>query len=591
MTEKYNLKIVDIVKDTADAALITFEIPTKLKKEFKFVSGQYLTLHVEIDGELHTRCYSISSSTFDNNISVGVKKVIGGKVSPVLVDKVKVNDSIQISPPSGNFKLRVDENEDKEYIFFAGGSGITPIKSMISEVLHKSKKSKAILVYGNRNEESILFKSYFEAIESDRFELIHCLQNPSEGWEGEKGLLNATKCSQILKGITEETSGFHTEYRSLDKTDFYICGPGIMMEEVQKSLRSQGVDDSKINLEFFTIDLKSETKDISSQKERTITVIKDGVSNRVKVEPRETILQAAEKAKVNIPASCRMGLCSTCVCKLNQGEVDMIVDHGLTKEQKEEGYILTCQTIPLDDDVVIELGDKSVAGSKLKKSRKIALLAGIVIGILILAGFTLPGSEKFLKPGSMNTGHEDLACQDCHEPAEGSTIEQLQANLKFLMGQRDESMDFGLEDVNTKDCLACHTRKNDRHPTHRFKEPRFKDAREAMHPEMCESCHLEHNDVRVFIEDLTYCQHCHEDLDIKDDPIDISHVTLAKNGQWETCLQCHDFHGNHDYVTPLQMKDTISLQLIDMYSKGGEDPFGDVKKYVARKERKDKKTN
>ena len=263
----------------------------------------------------------------------------------------------------------------------------------------------------------------------------------------------------------------------------------------------------------------------------------------------------------------------------------MVVDHGLTDEQKEKGYILTCQSIPKSDDIVLNLDGSTPKESPFKNIRKLPIITGLLFSLIVIAGLSISGNESFVCLGSMNTGHEDLACQDCHEPAKGTLYQQLEANVKFVLGQRSKAVDFGLQDVDNKDCNACHDRPNDKHPSYRFKEPRFKEARQAIHPELCESCHLEHNETRIFIQDLTYCRHCHEDLEFEGDPLDVKHQALAEAGEWQTCLQCHDFHGNHKYEIPMVMKDTIPWAKINSYATGGEDAYGDIKKYLAKEKR------
>lgn len=212
---------------------------------------------------------------------------------------------------------------------------------------------------------------------------------------------------------------------------------------------------------------------------------------------------------------------------------------------------------------------------------------GAVSGLFLAAvGYTLlmwPGNESYVSLGAMNTGHENLQCADCHAKAKGTVLQQLQANAMFALGMRKSPVTFGHEDVDNTNCLACHDRPNDRHPAYRFKEARFAEVRERIHPELCESCHREHNGARLVVANTGYCVNCHEDTELNDDPLDVSHVELIKSGLWTTCLQCHDFHGNHEMKTAVQMKDTIPMASIIEYAAGGPSPYSDVKKYLARK--------
>lgn len=215
---------------------------------------------------------------------------------------------------------------------------------------------------------------------------------------------------------------------------------------------------------------------------------------------------------------------------------------------------------------------------------------GIVLSVICYVVLTLPSNEDLVSLGPMNTGHENLKCMDCHVKAPGTTLQQIEANFLHLIGQRNNQVEFGHLDVDTKKCQACHDRPNDRHPVHRFTEPRFNDARKQIAVTECETCHLEHKGLRVTldIDKATYCKNCHEDLVMKNDPLDISHEDLIKAGLWSSCLQCHDFHGNHFMETATSVKDTISYQAIKAYFEGKSSPYGDQIKYKAKQTAEDK---
>lgn len=216
----------------------------------------------------------------------------------------------------------------------------------------------------------------------------------------------------------------------------------------------------------------------------------------------------------------------------------------------------------------------------LRKRQRTGALIGISIGVIIYILFPLKQCEDFLSLGSMNKGHEDLSCYTCHTPAKGTLMQQLTSNIQYTFGMRKTSTDFGSENVDNKKCLACHDRPNDRHPVNRFLEPRFHEAVSKINITQCETCHREHNGVRLVIEKADYCVNCHYDLKVKQDPLDVSHEELINQDQWNTCLQCHDFHGNHIYQLAEKMKDTIPMKKIQEYLKGGADPFSDKKKYL-----------
>lgn len=222
--------------------------------------------------------------------------------------------------------------------------------------------------------------------------------------------------------------------------------------------------------------------------------------------------------------------------------------------------------------------------SPLRKRQFLGGILGLVLGITMFYVFTLDAAEQYVSIGPMNTGHEELSCVTCHADAKGNLMQQIQSNMSHAVGAREHGVDFGTQDVTVDNCLQCHDRPNDRHPTYRFSEPRFSDAIKEIDATTCLTCHSEHHGERVSVPSINYCMNCHQDLSVENDPLDVPHVALIANEQWTTCIQCHDFHGNHRYEVPVAMKDTIPLKLIDGYFKGGEDPFGTDKKYTALSE-------
>lgn len=200
--------------------------------------------------------------------------------------------------------------------------------------------------------------------------------------------------------------------------------------------------------------------------------------------------------------------------------------------------------------------------------RRVGASVGCVLSGSVLLALFVPGNERFSAPGPMNRGHENMACENCHRPAPGTLRQQLQANARYLLGLRETPVDFGERNVVNEDCLACHERPFDRHPVARFVEPRFSDARAAIAPQFCESCHREHSGVRVTAS-IDYCAHCHGDIALKNDPLDVPHTQLAEQNSWATCLGCHDFHGNHVASPALQLSAAVAPPHITAYFEGG----------------------
>lgn len=219
--------------------------------------------------------------------------------------------------------------------------------------------------------------------------------------------------------------------------------------------------------------------------------------------------------------------------------------------------------------------------SPLRKRQFLGGIIGLLLGLSMFYILTLDATEAYVSIGPMNTGHEGLSCFACHADAKGNLMQQLQSNASHAFGAREEGVDFGTQDVTVDNCLQCHDRPNDRHPTYRFSEPRFKEAVSHINATTCITCHTEHQEERVSVASINYCMNCHQDLEVENDPIDIPHKNLIAADQWFTCIQCHDFHGNHKYDVPTKLADTIPMHVIQSYFDGGEDPYGTDKKYIA----------
>lgn len=211
--------------------------------------------------------------------------------------------------------------------------------------------------------------------------------------------------------------------------------------------------------------------------------------------------------------------------------------------------------------------------------------AGYVLGAAVaaaaLAAAVMPQLARFHAKGPANTGHAALACTDCHREAPGTTRQQLQAKVQFWLGGRERDAAFGHERVGNEQCATCHAREQDSHPVHRFLEPRFAEARAKLGAESCASCHREHTGVRVTMP-ATACASCHQDLDLKREPLDIPHRQLVARQEWQTCLGCHDFHGNHKRVTQTRVDDAYPPSTVRDYLAGGPSPFGRDVKYPTK---------
>jgi ring-1,2-phenylacetyl-CoA epoxidase subunit PaaE len=350
----HNLQIKKITRETKDAVSLEFDIPTHLQNEFSYKAGQYLTFSIDINGEEVRRSYSVCSSPLtSSNPVIAVKEVEGGKMSTYLNREVKEGDTIQVMPPMGKFTVEPNASASNIYFLFGGGSGITPLLSIIKTVLFAEPNSKLILFYANRDVESIIFHNELKELDAkhENLKVIYSLDNPSMDWMGYRGFLTEASVSEIVRnelGLNYPVA------------KYYTCGPSPMMDVVVKGLESAGVRKENIFTEYFTAATKKETTDTAEKVsenysdeviERTIKVEVFGQQKEVTVSPEQTVLIAAQDAGLDPPYSCTVGVCTTCRARLRSGRAMMEEREGLSDAEIEQGYILTCQAHPLSDDV------------------------------------------------------------------------------------------------------------------------------------------------------------------------------------------------------------------------------------------------
>ncbi len=213
--------------------------------------------------------------------------------------------------------------------------------------------------------------------------------------------------------------------------------------------------------------------------------------------------------------------------------------------------------------------------------RYVALLLMIPAAVLGATTLFTPNFNSIVAHGPIQLGHSELACADCHWDSTGTVRQQVQANVAFALGNRATAVDFGYQVVTSAQCLHCHERPNERHPIYRFNEPRFAEVRQDINANSCLGCHTEHQDARVSVTN-TVCSHCHQDLKLSNDPLDIAHEQLVEDKHWDTCLGCHDFHGNHAHKAQSHVSEAFNVGVIRSYFKNGDNPYGSEKHYKAK---------
>lgn len=218
-----------------------------------------------------------------------------------------------------------------------------------------------------------------------------------------------------------------------------------------------------------------------------------------------------------------------------------------------------------------------------KTLRKAAMAVGLPVALMGVVVLQAAPVKPVISHGPIQSGHAEISCQGCHTPSAGTTRQQIQANLNYVLGRRETHADFGYGAVTSGQCIDCHERANDRHPIYRFNEPRFADVLQRLDAASCLGCHSEHAAQVAFIEPQ-FCRNCHDNLRVKNDPIDVPHDHLIAQKQWESCLGCHDFHGNHQRKSQLVLRDAIAIQDIRAYLADGPSPYGTQKTFKARTE-------
>lgn len=347
---KHELKIKYVKRETSKSISVALDVPTHLSGEFDYEPGQYLTVEIDFKEGFERRAYSISSSTLlDDEISFTVKHLEGGKVSTFLVQNAKKGMSIKVFSPEGTFVPEMDENHVKHYILIAAGSGITPIMSILKSVLIFEQKSTVTLLYGNRDEESIIFKESLDELAkkfSERLQVVHTLSSPSQNYDGLKGRIDNSMIEKVLNKSKKD----HGELL------FFLCGPSPLIESTREFLVKKGIMTDQIRSEYFVKDKKGSSANEFIGKTR-LNIILDNEQHDIVLENDSTILEAVINAGLDPPYSCKVGACSSCKAKLQKGLVKMDDDEILTEGEKEEGYILTCQAYANSDHLVISYDD------------------------------------------------------------------------------------------------------------------------------------------------------------------------------------------------------------------------------------------
>ena len=352
MASFHELIISDIVKETSEAVSITFDVPIELKSEYIFLPGQYLTLESLINNEKIRRDYSISSTPSSGNLTVTIKKVKNGIFSNYANDSLRKGSLINVSLPRGRFVYDCISDSPKIIFAFAAGSGITPIISIIKTALENSPKTYCKLIYGNKSPKTTIFLNdlkHLKQVYKNRFDL-QFVYSQAQVENSLSGRIDAEKTAHFLHN-------FSSEQKSL--SNYYLCGPEKMIFNVKNELLKNNIKEEKILFELFssTSSLETENNLNSTNNLCEATIQFEDCTEKIKILKDQTILDAALAKDIEVPYSCKGGVCSSCICRIKEGSAQMRQNSVLTEKEVEEGLVLSCQAVPTAANLIVDFDD------------------------------------------------------------------------------------------------------------------------------------------------------------------------------------------------------------------------------------------
>jgi ring-1,2-phenylacetyl-CoA epoxidase subunit PaaE len=349
----HKLKIAEVVPETAEAVSLRFEIPPELEDTFAFKPGQHLTLRATIDGEEVRRNYSLCAAPDERDWMVTIKRMPDGYFSQWAPQNLHAGDVIEVMEPHGSFTTEFDPANKRHLVGIAGGSGITPVMSLIKSTLRNEPQSEFTLLYGNRDSSSVIFLDALADLKDkylDRFEVYHFLDAEEQEIELFNGMLDRARCEDAIEHLVPDAG---------EVDGWFICGPGPMMDAAEGALLDRGIAKERIHIERFTAEAPpgAVTREIAALQTKaegvTVSVTLDGRTRRVPFTAGN-ILDSARASGLPAPFACKAGVCATCRAKVTKGKVEMAARYGLTDEEVAAGYVLTCQSVPLGDGVAVD---------------------------------------------------------------------------------------------------------------------------------------------------------------------------------------------------------------------------------------------
>jgi ring-1,2-phenylacetyl-CoA epoxidase subunit PaaE len=351
------LRVRERRADTDDALVFGFEAPAELAEAFRFAPGQYLTLRHTLNGQEERRSYSLCAAPHEGLLRVGVRRVDGGLFSNWLHSALKPGDSIEALPPQGRFTLQPATGTARHVLGVAGGSGITPVLSILKTVLEDESDSRFTLVYANRNQASTMFKEELEDLKNrhlTRLAIVPVFSREQVDSPLSSGHVDRDKITLLM----------NTVLASVHFNAAYVCGPHAMNDEVEAALLAAGLPRAAVHVERFGVPPSAEEAALHAPRpgdaaQATVRVLRDGLTREVAFQAGDTsILQAAARAGMDVPYSCKSGVCGTCRARLISGQVRMDRNFALEPAEVAAGFVLTCQAHPLTPEVAVSFDDR-----------------------------------------------------------------------------------------------------------------------------------------------------------------------------------------------------------------------------------------
>ncbi len=352
-TEFHALRVRSIEPETDEAVVVTLDVPPALQPVFAFHQGQYLTLRAQVDGQDLRRSYSICAGVDDAVLRVGVRRVAGGAFSHWINHQLRAGDTVQVMPPQGRFFVPLDADARRHYVGVAGGSGITPVLSIMRTVLAREPKSRFTLIYANRAQKSAMFKEAIDDLKNQhmaRLSVHHVFSGEETELPLNQGLLDRSKLSEFMQRLVPATTIDHA----------FVCGPFQMNDEAEAALLAAGVAAERIHIERFGIAPQAgaaveHVVQAGDAPISRVTLVRDGLKREIDVRAEHaSILDAASAAGLELPFSCTSGVCGTCRAQCVQGRVRMTRNFALSADEVARGQVLVCQAHPLTERVVLD---------------------------------------------------------------------------------------------------------------------------------------------------------------------------------------------------------------------------------------------